>query len=610
MDNDHVYGQPRTKEARARLNVRRRQEKVKKRQELDQIAVKKAELEAQHAKMMKDMRRWQTSKEDYEAKQAKSRETYRVEADGFNFRLRSMEKFDRERVKGPLFGPPRGPNAPGSRIKEAKAEAKRKRRELSPKVIPGPPGGGFGMNEKYFYTSESDSDDPPVDSPRTKKPRLEEAKDSDLPIGNQYKARPATGAYFNDEDVEPQLHGGNSFREVDASDETMAKAAKAKDFGPNVPPMTPDGKEITNLSGHFAVPYSSGSETGSDEDTVNIPTPAPKRSVKESLSEMSIFRKDARERAARAPPQESTRTESLPPIPPAPTPAHAILPEKPRQLKHYTPNPHFKTSERTLKFLHAAQVKSDKLREEQEKLKAVRAKALRFTPRRSSNLKESHLVDSSPTAPSGNITTGPSAPSGKRVHFADELISGPSGAAVSETSQAAVSEPSEIISEPSPVVSDPALAVSQPSQALSETAPVITGPAQAPPARAPEALAGPTLAFSGSSSSLADSNTISDFVPRTRYANDEMITFGGMEVRGEILNLALDSIREEDIEYEANQIRKEFYQYASENPSRKPDVSARVQEFLDSAACGKAIEEDSVPIAEGIRASMALDIPL
>lgn len=632
-----VFGPPRTKEERARLNVHRRQEKVKKRQELDQIGAKMAELDAKRAAMARQMRLWQTSKEEHEAKNVKARETYEMEVEGAKLRLRSLEKFDRERVKGPLFGPPREPNAPGSRIKEARAEAKRKRRELSPKVIPGPDGGGYGMNEKYFYYSESDSDDTAADSPRAKKARLEEAKDSSLPIGDPLKARPATGAYFNDEGDEPQLHGGNVFREVDATEETMARAAKAKRSEPKMPPMTPDGKQITNLSGHFTVPYGSDSETGSDEDNFDIATPAPKRSVKESLSEMSIFRKDAREQAASAPPKKSmdppARTESLPPIPPAPTPSHARLPGKIR----YTPNPNFKTSERTMKYLREAQIKSDKLRDEQEKLRAVRAKALQFTPRRSSNLRESHLVDSPPAAPSGRGPAGPSAPSVKRVHFADEIITGPSRAAVSETSRTAVSEPSKAVYEPSPIVSGPSQAVSQPSQASSETAQVITEPAQASPAHAEaspahiqaapahapafswpaqtytgptQAFAAPAQAFSGPSSSLADDNTIVDDVDRTRYSKDEMVTFGGMEVRGEILNLALDEIRDEDVEFELSQIRKDFSQFASENPSRKPDVTSKVQEFLDSDACRQAIEEDSVPIAQGIRAGMACDIPL
>ena len=398
-----------------------------------------------------------------------------------------------------------------------------------------------------------------------------------------------------------------------------------------MPPMTPDGKQITNLSGHFTVPYSSDSETGSDEDNVDIATPAPKRSVKESLSEMSIFRKDARERAASAPPKKAmdppARTESLPPIPPAPTPSHARLPGKIR----YTPNPNFKTSERTMKYLREAQIKSDKLRDEQEKLRAVRAKALQFTPRRSSNLRESHLVDSSPPAPSG-----PSAPSVKRVHFADEIITGPS--------RAVVSEPSKAISEPSPIISDPSQAVSEHSQASSETAQVITEPAQASsgtaqasaahaqasPAHAPafswptqtyteptQAFAGPSQAFAGPSQaesgpfpSLAYDNAIVDDVDWTRYSKDEMVTFGGMEVRGEVLNLALDGIRDEDVEFELSQIRKDFSQFASENPSRRPHVTSKVQEFLDSDACRQAIEEDSGLIAEGIRAGMACDIPL
>ena len=661
VNHYHIFGPPKTKEERARLNVRRRQEKVKKRQELTQMATK---LDARRAAMREAEQQLRIRKADFEAKMAIAKETidleaieakpregkekYELEVDGVKLRLRSMEKFDRERVKGPLFGPPRAPNAPGSRIKEARAEAKRKRRELSPKVIPGPVGGGYGMNEKYFMYSDSDDDDETAaDSPRTKKARLEEAKDSSLPIGDPFQARPATGAYFNEKGSELQLHGGNVYREVDAIKDTPARVAKAKGSVSKMPPMTPDGKQITNLSGHFTVPYSSGSETGSDEDAVDIPTPAPKRTVKESLSEMSIFRKDARERAASASSQKSmdppARTESLPPIPPAPTPAHASLPEPPRK---YTPVPGFKTSERTLKFLHAAQVKSDKLRDEQEKLRAVRAKALQFTPRRSSNLRESHLVDSSPSASSGHGTAGPSAPSGKRVHFADDLISGPSGTSAPETSRTAVSEPPKVIAEPSSIVSDPSQAVSQPSRASPETAQVITGPAQASPAHAPvfswprpvfpepaqQASAGTTQvspgqapafawspptypgptqatqAFAGPASSLADDNTIIDDVSRTRYPKDEMISFGGMEVRGEILNLATDSVRDEDVEHELSQIRKEFAQYASENSSRRPEVTSRVQEFLDSAACREAVEDDSGPIAEGIRAGMARDI--
>ena len=620
VHNYHINGPPRTKEDRARLNVRRRQEKVKKRKELDQIGVKMAELDAKRALMARQVRIWQTTKEEHEAKQAKARETYEMEYEGTKFRLRTYEKFDRERVKGPLFGPPRAPNAPGSRIKEARAEAKRKRRENSPKVIPGPEGGGYGMNEKYFYTSESDSDDTAADSPRTKKPRLEEAKDSSMPVGDPHQAWPATGTYFNDESNEPQLHGGNAFRETDAAEETMARTAKAKGSGPKIVPMTPDGKEITNLSGHFTVPYGSDSDTGSDEDNFDIPTPAPKRSVKESLSEMSIFRNDARERAASAPPKKSTdpppRAESLPPIPPAPTPAHARLPGQPR----YTPNPNFKRSERTTRYLLAAQEKSDKLRDEQEKLRAVRAKALQFTPRRSSNLRESHLVDSSPSAPSGQSTAKPS---GKRVHFADDLISGPSRAAVSETPRTAVVESSKAISEPSAIVSDLSQAVAQTSQASSEPAQVITGAAQASsgttqasPKHTPaftwpaqvypgptQAPAAPAQASSGSSS-LADDNIIVDDVDTTRYSKDEMITYGGMEVRGEVLNHAINAIRDEDVEFELDQIREEFAQFARENPSQKPVVSSRVQDFLDSDACRRAIEEDSGPIAEGIRASM------
>ena len=606
------HGPPRTKEARDRLNVHRRLEKTKKRKELEQIAVKRAELEAARVRMARELKNLQETKEAREARTKKEMETFVTEQDGVKFRLRTFEKFDRERVKGPLFGPPRAPNAPGSRIKEARAEAKRKRREAEPKVIPGPVGGGYGMNEKYFiYSSDSSSDDLAAESPRAKKARLEGAKDSSLPIGDPFKARPAVGAYFNDEADEPELHGGNSFREVDAAEETAAKAAKAKGSAPRMPPTTPDGKNITNLSGHFTVPYSSESETGSDDD---IPTPAPKRSVKESLSEK--FEKERAERIARLfPPARTESTESLPPIPPAPTPAHASLPSPRRK---WIPPPFFKQGELTMKYIREAQAKSAKQKEEQEKLNAARAKALKHTPRRSSNLRESHLVDSSPSSPSGQSTAKPYAPSGKRVHFADEIISGPSRAA----SPAAVSEPSKDISRHSPIVSDPSEAVSQSSPASSETAQVITGPSQASPAPAPafswstptyptpaQAFSGPAAAFS-ESSSQAGGNTIVADVDMTRYSKDEMVSLEGMEMRGEILNAALDSIREEDVVFFQNQIRDEYLQFAMENASRMPDVSPRVQAFLDSDACRKAIEEDSGPIAEGIRAGMARDFPL
>ena len=688
---EHVPGRPRTKEDRARLNVRRRQEKKKKRLELDQIAAKSAELDAKRATVMREKKSLQEAKADFElskeeraAKEAKIRETYEMPAvDGFKLKLRSVQKLDRERVKGPLFGPPREPYAPGDRIKEARAEAKRKRRELSPKVIPGPDGGGYGMNEKYFVVSDSDTDEATTDSPRTKKARIEEAKDTSLPIGDPHKAQPATGAYLNSEDDGPRLHGGNAFREADAIEETKARAAKAKASVPKMPPRTPDGREITNLSGHFTVPYSSESETGSDQDPVDIPTPAPKRSVKESLSEMSIFRKDrevsereAREQAraraiedyedrsssymnlprpgeslsdemstfrkdreareareredrARATAEKfkdwpsgnmdsTARAESLPPIPPAPIPAHASLPQ-PRQ---WIPPPGFKTSGRDLKYLRAmeasAKAKAEQLKNEQAKVKAARAAALQHTPRRPSNLRESHLVDSSPSSPSGQSAPRTSAPSGKRVHFADDLISGPSGSTLSGTSRPAVPNPS-------PLISDPYQAVSPPSHAASETARAITGPVQTSSAHSPtlsapaqaypgptQPFAGPAQAFPGSSPSLANvnANVIVDDVPTSRYPKDEMVNVDGMWVRGELLNYALDSIRDEDVEFELDQIRKEFADFARENPSPKPVVSSRVQDFLDSDACRKAIEEDTVSIAEGIRAGMARDFPL
>ncbi|KAL8790494.1 MAG: hypothetical protein Q9195_006325 [Heterodermia aff. obscurata] len=702
-----IHAAPRTKEERARLNVQRRQEKVKKRQELEQIPAKKAELDRQRAAIQNEMRALQrlkaeseASKEEREAREAKIKETYELPAvDGFKLKLRSVQKLDKQRVKGPLFGPPREPNAPGSRIKEARAEAKRKRRELSPKVIPGPAGGGYGMNEKYFYDSESDySDDTATDSPRAKKARLEEAKDSSLPVGDPHKARPAMGAYVNDEADEPQLHGGNVFREVDATEETIARAAKAKGSVPKMAPMTPDGRQITNLSGHFTVPYSSDSETGSDEDAVDNSTPAPKRSVKESLSEMSMFRNDAREieeredreieerearearqrrearearerefQEARArataekykdwpqnsydPPRKSTdspaRTDSLPPIPPAPTPAHASLP----QHKKYIPGPGFKTSERTLKFLRDAQLKTERLRNEEAKVKAARAQALQFTPRRPSNLRESHLVDGSPPVPAGQSATGPSAPSVKRVHFADDLISGPSGSTVSDTSRTTILTPSKTISEPSPIVSDPSQAGPSPPQASSEIAQVVNGPAQSSetalvsPGRAPtfpssapvfpgpaqvssghtpvlsrpaQAYPGPTQSFArptraspGSSSSFPSDRPRVDCVPNTRYSKNEMVDVHGMQVRGEVLNYALDAIRNEDVEYELGQIRNDLFDEVLKNPpSRRPEVTPRVQDFLNSEVVRKAIEEDTDAIADGIRAGMARDFPL
>ena len=393
------------------------------------MQAKEAELEAKRAALRREELNLKLDRELHDAHiSGNTEEVYaaarqEVYATRYGFHLKNKKKLEMAR-EGALFGPQREPNAPGSRIAEARAEAKRKRRKSSPKVIPNPDGGGYGINDKYFFTSDSSDDDSTSTTTRGKKtPRLDDPRDSSLPVGDPHRARPATGAYVHDDVDEPQLHGGNIFRDVDAGEETAAKAAKArkaKKAAPKLPPMTPNGIKITNLSGHFTVPSDSDSSSEEDGDLGIAQTPAPKRSVKESLGEMSIFRGDT-PRPERPSPQKSVvpaeHTESLPPIPRAPTPSHATLPISPIKSRA----PPGKVGERTARFIQSAKAadaakrKADQLERDEkadkadsESLKSARAKALQFTPRAPSNLRESHLVDSSPLVPSEKSVTQPS----------------------------------------------------------------------------------------------------------------------------------------------------------------------------------------------------------
>lgn len=397
------------------------------------MQAKEAELEAKRAALQREEEALKMERELHDAHIAGN-------ADGlytsrYGFQLKNKKKLEKTR-EGALFGPPREPNAPGSRIAEARSEAKRKRRKSSPEVIPNPDGGGYGINDKYFFNSDSSDDDSTSTTSRGRKaPRLDDPRDSSLPVGDPHRARPATGAFVHDEVDEPQLHGGNIFRDVDADEETAAKAAKAKKAAPKLPLMTPNGIKITNLSGHFTVP--SDSDSSSDED---VPTPAPKRSVKESLGEMSIFRGDTPSRPERPSPQKPVvpagHTESIPPIPRAPMPSHATLPTSPIKSRA----PPGKIGERTARFIQSAKAadaakrKADQLERDEkadkaddsEGLKSARAKALQFTPRAPSNLRESHLVDSSPLVASETPVAQPSIATEERAQTPPPNVQEPS----------------------------------------------------------------------------------------------------------------------------------------------------------------------------------------
>lgn len=436
----HIKGQARNREDLERLNVRRRLDKSRKRKELDNIEAEAAKLQEERDALQREKRQLKENKKLWDAyRKTNPLPDTDAALPGFGMRAtRRTREAEREKARTGsdgtvigqrLFGPPREPYAPGSRISEARANARRKRRRSSPETIPNPDGGGYGINEKFFYGTDDDDDDTATTTSRGKKaPCLDDLRDSSLPVGDPHKARPATGTYVHDEADEPHLQGGNIFRDDDVHKENLAKAAKAKDAATAMPPMTPNGVPITNLSGHFQVPDNSDSDSDSDshEDSEINPTPAPKRSVKESLGEMSIFRGDSPSSPSSASAPKPTvspeRTESLPPLPRAPVPVHATLPAKAKAPSSRTPSG-FKTGPRTAKYLEKALSKStnslpraEPRTEDSDGLKAARAKALQFTPAKSSNLRESHLADSSPLVPADDASAEPSTTAENSAH--------------------------------------------------------------------------------------------------------------------------------------------------------------------------------------------------
>lgn len=509
--------------------------KIEKRKEFENLQAKEAELEAKRAALRREEQKLKVERELHDARIAGN--TEEVFAARYGFHLKNKKKLEMAR-EGALFGPQREPNAPGSRIAEARAEAKRKRRKSSPKVIPNPDGGGYGINDKYFFTSDSSDDDSTPTTTRGRKaPRLDDPRDSSLPIGDPHRARPATGAYVHDDVDEPQLHGGNIFRDVDADEETAAKAAKAKrakKAAPKLPLMTPNGIKITNLSGHFTVPSDSDSSSDEDSNPGIAQTPAPKRSVKESLGELSIFRGDTPSRPERPSPQKSAvpaeHTESLPPIPRAPTPSHATLPISPIKSRA----PPGKVGERTARFIQSAKAadaakrKADQLERDEkadkaddsESLKSARAKALQFTPRAPSNLRESHLVDGSPLVPSEK-----------------------------------------------PVV--------QPSMAAEERA-------QTPPPISPSLINNSTAAADSVS---PNKGTIAQYPP------DEMVCIHGLWVRGKVANWAAQHPPgQEQIDDMYLMIKEECTQYVKDHPT-PPLFSERVEAAARTPEFRQAVEE-------------------
>lgn len=151
-----------------------------------------------------------------------------------------------------------------------------KRKAESPKVIPNPPGGGFGMVLEYFGQESDDDDDDDGDTnmgganiqatptkPPSKKPRLSGGPPPQI-VGDPLRATPYTGSALALPDLPPGpvgLHG--NFLD-------MAMDAGAEEHVPNVTPTPDNGPTMT-----FRVPSPGDSDDEWDGPSYVEPSPDP-----------------------------------------------------------------------------------------------------------------------------------------------------------------------------------------------------------------------------------------------------------------------------------------------------------------------------------------------
>ena len=290
--------------------------------------------------------------------------------------------------------------------KKSESRSKRKRAP-SPDVIPNPPGCSYGFDPKYFVVSDSESDESEPPSPTPGRPsksrRIHRPPPPDPLVGSKENAQPYTGAIFSSNT--PTYHGGNAFREFVTQQKTSAEKAAALKRSAAATPKNKelrlaDGTPITNLSGHFAVPDDSDSETDESElssspsarktEASSRDASTPKHPTSATFAESSrlVTPATALGKPTEQPAASSSPTTSNTPLkskaqtwtqapPPPPNPSHASLPP-------------------------SASTDSDSL-------KAARAKALQHAPRKPSGLRESSRITSSPVAPGEDAIEAPKA---------------------------------------------------------------------------------------------------------------------------------------------------------------------------------------------------------
>ena len=431
VQKPHTKGKARTTEASGRLNAKKRAEKLAKKMELNEIEIQRRVLEQRQRDLQREQEELSKAEEIYKAQQAAKpppttdqgpsqptpawRGAWRKHAGIGAVAAANPESEAEQTAKGtwPV----------GKRIKEARRAKKLQRRQNSPERIPGPSNGGFGMNDEYFTVDSDEDDDTTGHLGNKPLPRFT-PNDPSFPVGDPTMARPALGSYFQQAPTEPELHGGNLFRDVDAEEETASRAAEVKEAAAKLPPRTPTGDVITNLDGYFTVPYDSSSDED-EESAIVVTTPAPEKPAEKIFSGPafpSIARQDLESPtpAAPAPAPAEVAEQATHPIDAAPasTPTGALK----GILKHTPQKTPSWQLDRNRKFQWMPR---------EDAIAKVRAHYTRYAPEKPSKLSFAEQAASSPAPPSES-TTEPAIPADTRAPSPPPVTS-----AAAETSLAA-----------------------------------------------------------------------------------------------------------------------------------------------------------------------------
>ena len=200
----------------------------------------------------------------------------------------------------------------------AETPGQKRKRKLSPDVIPLPANGSYGMVDEYFIVdSSSDEEDLAAQETPTKERPLKKVRTSapdDATLGSPYRARPYTGTLFAHPDAQRSPQDDNVFVESDKPDMYPAL---------NTTPIP--GPTLT-----FKVPSPGSSDSDEEEDEDDGQeqiTETPRRPPSSNVPmPKSILRNSALNQSQSRPAGDSTSPSKTMVPPPRPNPGHATLP--------------------------------------------------------------------------------------------------------------------------------------------------------------------------------------------------------------------------------------------------------------------------------------------